>query len=125
MQIDKRILAITILYIVKFIFGFWLFRTGKPYNTIILTIHKLVSLATLGYIVFIANRVRLGVGLTAVDIFAVVVTIVLFLISIATGGVLSIDKPANTVVSVMHKVVPFLSVLSTAATLYLLVWLKS
>lgn len=125
MHIDKRILIITILYIAKFIFGFWLFRTGKPYNSLLLTIHKLVSLATLVYIVIIANRVQLNVGLSTIEWISVVITILLFLISIATGGALSIDRPADILVSLMHKVVPVLSILSTAATLYLLVWTNS
>ena len=125
MQIDSRILIIALLYIVKFLFGFWLFRTGKPYNTLILTIHKLVSLATLVYIVVIANRVRLDIGLSEVETIVVVATILLFLVSIATGGVLSVDKPAAGFLSILHKLAPVLSVISTSATLYLLVWTKS
>ena len=125
MQIDSRILIIALLYIVKFLFGFWLFRTGKPYNTLILTIHKLVSLATLVYIVVIANRVRLDIGLTELETIVVIVTILLFLTSIATGGMLNIDKPATAILSLLHKLTPVLSVISTTATLYLLVWTKS
>jgi hypothetical protein len=124
-HIDKRILIIGFLYIAKFIFGFWLFRTGKPYNSFILTIHKLVSLATLGYIIVIANGVHLDAGLTTVEIITVVLTIVLFLIAISTGGVLSMDKPASTLISAIHKVVPFLSIVSTISSLYLLVWSRS
>ena len=91
----------------------------------ILTIHKLVSLATLVYIVVIANRIRLDIGLTMLDTIVISITVLFFLISIATGGYLSTDAPANIFIAGLHKVIPFLSILSTAAAVYFLVLTKS
>lgn len=117
----SRIVTIGILFILKFLFGFWLNRTGKPYNAIVLAIHKLISLSMLVLIILTANNPRGGGGLNTAQIVALVATIVLFVLAIATGGLLSTDKSMPVIVSVIHKVTPLLSILSTATTLYLLV----
>ena len=54
------------------------------------------------------------------QITAVVVTILLFAVTVVAGSLLSIDKPMPAVVLKLHQVMPVLSVLSAAGTLYLL-----
>ena len=121
MNVRSRIITIGVLFLLKFLFGFWLYRTGKPYNVAILTIHKLISLATLVSIVLTANNLRGETGMGAAQLGALITTIILFVLAIATGGLLSTDKTMPAIVAIIHKVAPFLSIVSTAATLYLLV----
>lgn len=115
----SRIVTIGILFVLKFLFGFQLYCTGKPYNAIVLAIHKVLSLGIVVLLVLGTNNAR-GRLDTAL-VMATVITGVLFVLAIATGGLLSTDKPVPAIVSVVHKVVPVLSVLSTAIMLYLLV----
>ncbi len=121
MAIDKRILTVVILFILKFIFGFWLLRAGRPYNSLLLTVHKLIALGTMVYIIFIANRVRLQTGLTTQALTSTIVTVVLFMIGIISGGLVSLDKIAPVSISIIHKVTPFLSAIATAITVYLVI----
>lgn len=116
MNIEPSVVTLSILFIVKFAFGFWLFKTGKPYSVIILTIHKLVSLFTALYIGLIARRVYLNEGLDAKSIIMVIITELLFIVAIGSGGYLSTDKPAPSVISILHKLTPFLSLISTIIT---------
>ena len=51
---------------------------------------------------------------------ASVVTFVVFAITIVSGGLSSIDRPLPKIFSLLHKVFPYLTTLSTAVTLYLL-----
>jgi hypothetical protein len=44
----------------------------------------------------------------------------LFLATIISGGLLSTDKAMPTAILTMHQITPFLTVLTTAVTLYLL-----
>ena len=121
MNTTSRIITIGILFVLKFAFGFWLFRSGKPYNGIVLTIHKLISLATLVLILLTADSLRGDRRMDAAQLIVIVATIVFFVLAIATGGLLSTDKPMPAIATIVHKVAPFLSVVSTALTFYLLV----
>jgi hypothetical protein len=118
------IVVIGILFLLKFFFGFWLNRSGKPYSDVILTIHKLISLGTGVFIVVTARRLRQGVRASTAETGALIVTIFLFLLAIVTGGLLSVDKSMPKVVSLIHLIPPFLAVLSTAVMIYLWVWAK-
>ena len=109
-----------LLYLGIFVSGFWLSRLGRPLNGILLTVHKLVSLAAVVLLGFTVYRVTWETRLGAIDWLAVVVTGLLFLGTMATGGLLSVSKPMPAVVLTLHRITPFLTVLSNAAALYLL-----
>ena len=111
---------VVLLYLAIFVSGFWLSRRGRPFSVVLLTVHKLVSLAAIVLLVLTVWRVNREVTLRAIDWIAVAVTGLFFLGTIATGGLLSTDRPKSTAVLWLHRITPFLTVLSTAATLYLL-----
>lgn len=112
------------LFVVKFLSGVWLTWAGRPYNVALITVHKLISLLAAVLIGILVYRLRRGVGLSPVEIVAVVVTGLLFLAAILSGGLTSVDRPMSAALLIVHRVTPFLTVLSTAATLYLVVWAK-
>lgn len=116
----SRIITIGVLFALKFLFGFWLFRTGKRYNVVILTIHKLVALGIIVVLILTVNGAR-DVELKTAHIIAIAITGVLFVLAIATGGLMSTDKTMPAIVTTVHQIAPFLSILSTIAMLYLLV----
>ena len=117
-----------LVYLAIFVSGFWLSLRGRPFNAVLLTVHKLVSLAAVVLLGFIVWRVSREAALRAIDWAAVVVTGLFFLGTIATGGLLSADslvpaaRTARVRVAILwaHRITPFLTVLSTAAALYLL-----
>jgi len=116
-----RIAGTGFLFLLTFISGFWLSRSGKPFNAIVLTIHKLISLAAavfLGIAMYQTNQVA---ALSTIQLTAGVVTGLFFLDAIVSGGLLSTDKPMPAAILTMHRITPFLTVLSAAVTLYLLV----
>ena len=115
-----RIVGSGLLFLFTFISGFWLSRSGKPFNVIILTIHKLISLAAavlLGIVIYRINQVA---PLRTIELAAGVVTGLFFLDAVVSGGLLSIGNPVPAAISTMHRITPFLTVLSAAVTLYLL-----
>ena len=72
-----------------FAFGYWLRRRGKPYSTLLVTIHKLIGLGLgiyLGFLIFQRNQLT---PLTPIEMIATAVTILLFAINTATGSLLS------------------------------------
>jgi hypothetical protein len=120
MQITSRILVIGVLFLLKVLFGLWVSRSGRPFNVVVLTIHKLISLAIVALIALAVRQRGRAVGLSGGEIAAAIVTGVLFLVAIISGGLVSTDKPANAVILAVHRFVPYLVGLATAATLYLL-----
>ena len=108
------------LFLVIFVSGFWLNRSGKPYNVIISTIHKLVALAAGILLLIIIIRASRESSLSTTGLIIGVVTGLLFLANGVTGGLLMTDNPMPTVISMMHLITPFLAALSSAVTLYLL-----
>jgi hypothetical protein len=109
-------------FLIMILSGIWLSRTGKPYGTLVFTIHKLIGVGT-GILLFMAVRqMHQTAPLSPVEIAAVVVSGLLFVASVTTGSLLSIpvSKPMPDSVSMLNKILPYVTVLSTAVTLYLL-----
>jgi hypothetical protein len=111
---------VILLYLGIFVSGLWLSRLGRPFNMILLTVHKLISLAAIILLGFTVYRVTWEGPLGALDWIVVSITGLFFLGTIATGALLSGDKPMPAVVLTLHRVTPFLTVISTAVALVLL-----
>lgn len=115
-----RYVGTALLFVVIFVSGYWLSRSGKPYGTLLLTIHKLIAVGAFVFLVITMVRSGRAGALGTAGWVAGGVTGVLFLSLIATGGLLSSDLETPAVVSTLHKIAPYLTILSTAATLFLL-----
>ena len=117
----KQLGIAVLFYLFIFVFGYWLGHSGKPYNTVIFTLHKLISVGAVVFLVTVIYQRNHAVGLSAIELIAVVVTGLFFLCAIITGGLWSIGKPMPEIILRLHHIIPYLTVLSTAVTLYLLV----
>ena len=102
--------------------GYWLARSGKPYGTLVFTLHKLVALAAIVLLGITAYRINRAAGLSALELLTVVVTGLFFVGTMVSGSLLSIptDKAMPAVVHTLHRVIPYLTVFSTAVTLFLM-----
>jgi hypothetical protein len=120
MDATARAIAAGLLFLFVFLSGIWLSRAGRPLNVGISTLHKLISLATgILLLVTVYQRSRM-VPLNGTEWIAIVVTGLCFVGTVASGGFLGSDKPMPVAVLRVHQVVPVLTVLSSATTLYLL-----
>jgi hypothetical protein len=115
-----RVVVTGLSFVFIFLSGYWLSRSGKPYSAIVFNIHKLVGLAIGVFLIMTVRQVHQVAPLGLADIIAIVVTVLLFVGVVAAGGLLSVDKPMPVAVSMVHKLLPYVAVLSTAVTLYLL-----
>jgi len=118
MQLNLLSAGLFILLII--LSGFWLSRMGKPYNMLSITIHKLIGLAVGIYLVLTVYRIYQAAMLSPTEIIAIVIAVLFFIGLVATGGLLSAEKPVALSVSMIHKLFPYLTVLSTGFALYLL-----
>lgn len=120
MNTTVRAIVAVLSFLVIFLSGIWLSRSGKPLNVGISTIHKLVGLAAgIFLLVTIYQRNRL-VPLTATEWIVTGVTGLCFVGTVVSGGFLSTDKPMPVALLRVHQIVPVLTLLSSGATLYLM-----
>lgn len=118
--IQSQILYTGLFFLFIFISGFWVSRTRKPYSVAIFTVHKLIGLAAGIYLGLRVYRAHQALPLSVVKIAAIVVTVVLFVGTVIAGGLLSAEESMPAFVSLIHRFSPYLIVVSTIVTLYLI-----
>ncbi len=114
----SRMITAGLLFLLTFIFGFWLSRSDKPYGVVIFTIHKLIALGAVIFLGITLYKEHQLSPLSPGQIAAALVMALCFLSTILTGGLLSIEKPVPAIVLIFHRVLPYLTVVSTAVVLY-------
>ena len=115
-----KIIYLVVFFLIIFIFGFLVTHNGKPYSVLLLTIHKLTGVAAGVYLVVNAVQMHKEQVLSTGQIASLVATVVCFLGLIVTGGMLSTEKEMPSVVTMVHRYFPYLTVISTAVSVYLL-----
>ena len=115
---NTKYLNLAAMFLVIFVFGFWLSRTEKPYNSLLLNVHKLVGLGAGIYILAHTVRIHKVTPLDTASFLTVVVTAILFLSMGITGGLVSAEVTVPDFVSKIHKFLPYLTVVSSAGVLY-------
>jgi hypothetical protein len=103
-----------------FLSGFWLSHSGKPLNGLIFNIHKFIALGAVAFIGINVYQANQATALTTIELIACAVSGVFFLGTFISGGLLSTGKPVPALLVRVHQVMPFLTTLSTAGSLYLL-----
>ena len=100
--------------------GFWLSNAGKPLNSIIFNIHKLIALGAVIVItiriVNVAKSTELAGLLLGVIVLAVMSVLALF----TTGAMMSIGKVNYNLMLTIHRAGLFLIIAAFASMLYLL-----
>jgi len=121
----SRIAVTGLLLLFTLVFGVWLSNTGKPYNSVLFNIHKLIALGAVISTAVTVSHLRTGIDIQTFALGAIVVTGLLFLSLFVSGALLSIGKPEHVAILTIHRIAPFLVVISAAATMYVLVNGKS
>jgi hypothetical protein len=119
---SSRILVAGLCFLGLFLSGFYLNRHGKPYRVIPFNLHKFIGLGTAIFLGVMIIQKNQQTPLAALEIAAVGVVAVFFVITIVSGGLLNTGTPRQKILLIIHHITPSLTVLSTAITLYLLVF---
>lgn len=114
------VLVTLALLVLVFVLGFVLQRRGRPHHVLLLTAHKLLALAALILMALTVIRINRATPLAPAALLSAAATGVFFVVAIISGGLVSANKTPPPVVKALHRVSPFLTVLASAATVYLL-----
>lgn len=110
---QMKILVTVVGFVLIFVTGYLLSKAGQPFNAVVLTLHKLISVAVIAYLILTVMRISKIAPLGKIGLTVCIVTGLLFLGAVITGGVLSAVKTMPAVVQTLHKVFSVLTVLST------------
>ena len=117
---QMKVIEAGLFFFFIFLTGVRLSRSGRPYHVLKFNLHKLIGLAALIFLVFTVYQIKEVTPLSPLEITACAVTGLLFACTIIAGGLVSIEKPMPAAIPLMHKIFPYLTVLATAVTLFLL-----
>ena len=119
--ITTRLIMAGALFVLTLLSGFWLSHSGKPYNSGIFSIHKLIALATIIIIGVSVYNLYKGLDLQAfLNVIVIALTGLIFLALIVTGALLSLNIPLSGMALKIHQIAPLLGLVSSAVTVYLL-----
>jgi hypothetical protein len=119
-EMVNKFIVFGLIFVFVIVSGVWLSRTGRPLNAGILAVHKLIALGAAVYLAVTIYRIHQGSALQPVELAVSLLTLLFFIVLIATGGILSAAKAAPEAVHRVHQFMPYLVMLSSAASLYLL-----
>jgi hypothetical protein len=121
----SRIIVVGLLFLFTFVFGIWLSTSGKPHNSVLFNIHKLIALGVVIVTAVTVYHLRANIEIRVLVLGTIAITGLLFLALFVSGALLSIGKPDHAAILTIHRVAPLLALIFTALTLYLLVGSKA
>lgn len=116
----SRLIIAGVLFFFVLASGFWVSRSGRPYSVLILTIHKLIALGTLALLIVTVVQAQRAGGMAGAVWIASGIAGLLFIGTIATGGMLSMEATMPGFVRTLHRVTPYLTLVACAISLYLI-----
>ena len=120
MEISSKVILPGTLFLLTLVFGFWLSRSGKPYNGILFNIHKLIALSAV-----IATIVQYSGMLKAADsldlLIALLVLAIFSVVALfASGALMSMGKLDYALTLTIHRIAPVILVIALGLVTYLL-----
>jgi hypothetical protein len=117
--ISSYLINAGIFFLLIFLSGYLLTHLGKPYNMLIITIHKLLGLAIGIYLGVSLYRINQMDEISTLGIGIIAITVVFFLAMVASGSLLSAERTFPNIIKLMHRSFPYLTVLSTGILIFL------
>jgi hypothetical protein len=120
MSVTSKIIVSGLLIVFIIVTGIWLASMGRPLNTALFTVHKLIAL---GFVVFTSILIINLLKQTPMTPFVLVFIIIAVLSVIAlfaTGAMLSAEKAASKLLLTIHATAPAVMAIASAILLFLL-----
>ncbi len=115
---ESRVAIIGMLFLCTFLSGFGLSHLPKPYNVLLVTVHKLLALCAIVFMgVLAAKAHRIG-GLSRLEWTGWLTAGFALLASFITGALLTAVRPPPAVL-MAHRIAPYFAATLTAASMYI------
>ncbi|MCB9421783.1 MAG: hypothetical protein H6667_18425 [Ardenticatenaceae bacterium] len=123
--ISSKIVYAGIGFLLTLISGVALSKAGRPLNSAIFTVHKLVAVGTIILIGVNIRNLYQSVNIQALYPVLITVTGLLFLVLVVSGALLSFDKLVIPATLRIHQIGLLLALAFSTLSIYLLVSSKS
>jgi hypothetical protein len=114
----RIVLAIS-FFVLMLLSGIWLRTKGKPYNKLIFTIHKIMTLLTILFVTRYIILLKNSVEMVQLSVTFFWVSFAFFIISFISGALLSFEKPMPDALTKLHRLSALLVTLLGGVTVYL------
>lgn len=117
---SSKIIYCGLGFVLTIISGFVLSRLGRPLNSAIFTVHKLIAVGTVILAVVTVRELYQAVELPALFPVMTGLAALFFLALVVSGALLSFDKLAVPAILKVHQIAPLLTLAFSTITVYLL-----
>ena len=121
MSIVQKIIGSGLLFLLTIGAGVWLSYSGKPYNTLFFTIHKLIALVAVIFTAILIFNLFKNMEIKSFLISLIIVAGLSIVALFISGAFLSIGNVPYVLVKTIHIIAIFLALASTITVLYLLI----
>jgi len=120
MDILMKFLVPGLLFLLILAFGFWLMKTGRPYNGLLFNAHKLIALgAVVVAVIQFAKTFTLANSPALTIVFLIIAAIGIIALFVS-GALLSADKLNFFVTRAIHNIALGIMVIALAVVFYIL-----
>jgi hypothetical protein len=123
--VSPKIMYFGLGFVITVLSGILLSHAGRPLNSLIFTIHKLVAVGTIILAAVVIRDLYRTVDVQVLYPVLIMVVALIFLALLVSGALLSFDKLAAQVILRVHQLAPLLAGGFAALTIYLLASSKS
>ena len=120
MNVTTSLILIACLFGFTFASGFWMWNTRKPVPGLKLNLHKFLALGALALSGLLVNALTRQTRPGGAALGVIAAAGALFVLTIVTGGLVSLEKPMPAAVRWAHRARPFLTLAAEAAAFWLL-----
>jgi len=97
--------------------GAWVGAVGRPYNTLLFNVHKLIALGGVIVTGLEVYRTLTALGVEAAPVALVALTVLSAIALFATGALMSIRSAADRRVLIIHRIAPAVALVSVVGLL--------
>ena len=127
--VGSKIVLCGVGFVITVISGIILSNSGKPLNSLIFTIHKLIAIGTVILLVVSIHslskvvdiRVLYVVSFSVTGLFVLALIVSGALLSLVDGGQLTLEQSALQTTLRVHQIMPVLTLAASTLSVYLLV----
>ena len=121
MNFFKLMILPGVLFLIIIGFGLWVSKVGKPYNNLLINIHKLFALGAV---------ILTGIRIFKLDPFVFFPNMAILLIALAvlgvigmftTGAIMSIMDEVPNAALLVHRILPTVVFISMSISIYLII----
>lgn len=124
--LTAKLIAAGTLFLFTLISGVIVSHSGRPLSVALVTVHKLIAVATVVLFGMAVNQlVKTGDAKVLVDLSVVAFAGVLFVGLVVTGALLTREMQLPEAILKVHQVAPLLALVASTASIYLLAGGKS